>query len=74
MRKLTGLVLASAMVFGVIGCDSGGDLKEGAPTNVDMTKNFSPDIPVGPISAKDISKGKAKEAATKSGAPAPAAK
>ncbi len=63
MRKLTGLALASAMFFGVIGCDGGGDLKEGTPANVDMTKNFSPDIPVGPISAKDLGKAKAKEAA-----------
>lgn len=32
--------LAALACIGLMGCDSGGDLKEGMPTNVDTSKNY----------------------------------
>ena len=72
MKKFTSLALASTLFMSVIGCDGGG-VEEGVPKDVDMTKSYSPAIPVGPISAKDIAKGKAKDAAAGAGADAGAA-
>jgi hypothetical protein len=61
MRKLASFALVSTFLLGVIGCDGSGGAESGVPKNVDMTKNYSPDIPVGPITPKDMNKAKAKE-------------
>jgi len=62
---------AVLLASGLVGCGGGTGIKEGAPPNIDMSKNYSPPVAVGPIQPKDMAK--AKSAAT-TPAPAPAAK
>lgn len=67
---------ALVLPLALTGCDGGGDLKEGVPENIDMTKDYSPKIDMPGMSPK-IQKENAKKAAegakTEGDAAAPAA-
>lgn len=67
-------IVALACV-GLVGCDSGGDLKEGIPPNTDMTKNHMPPqaAAAGPFNSNMMKAGASAgaEAAKKKGAAMP---
>lgn len=58
-RSVIGSV-GAALLFGLLGCDGGGDLKEGVPENVDMTKNYTPAAALPTMDPKDQQKAGAK--------------
>jgi hypothetical protein len=42
--RLIGTLAVSLVAGGLIGCDSGGSVKEGMPENVDMSKDYMKDL------------------------------
>lgn len=65
--------LAALLLISLSGC-GGSPMEEGVPQNVDMSKNYSPSVPVGPIRPGDVKKAKASPAAPDAKGAAPATK
>lgn len=52
LRWVGGLAVLSSMTLA--GCGSASGIKEGAPASIDMSKDYSPPVKVGPITPKDM--------------------
>lgn len=51
--------MAALLLISLAGCGGGSPLEEGVPKDIDMSKNYSPSVPVGPIRPGDVKKAKA---------------
>lgn len=60
MRFLARFCLVGVVAVSLVGCDSGSGVTEGVPKNVDMKKDYSPNIDMPGASVKDMQKAKAK--------------
>lgn len=56
-------VLGGFLTLGLLGCGGGGELSDGTPENIDMTKSYTPDIVMPGMSPK-IQRESAKKAAS----------